>query len=233
MGRAADLLTRFVLAYGLLRMGCVKMGCAVLAGIVLGAAHPVRAQEHNRFAMGITYNLRMSANDDAHGRNGVGVRWRLGHDNAGWGWHVGLGWYSTDIDHTINGNRVTFGKLTVKPLVGGYGYTHRLSERVSIKGALTGGVAFTRLERTLEADRELGIIAAGAGDSRLSKVVPIIRPEASLWYDVHPKVGIGVGAAYTIARPKLAITTSSRTLESGRLNADTFTLSTGVVYRIF
>lgn len=200
---------------------------------MLLAAIPALAQEHNRFAMGIKYTVRLAADESAHGIGGIGINWRLGHSEEGWGKEVGLGWFSTDLEREIGGRTVTLGKLEVRPFVGGYGYTYSINEKLHVAGNMMAGFAITSFELDDEADAVFRARPQGAVETDVSTIIPVLRPEVSVWYDVHPKFGISVGLGYTFARPTLTITSAGGTREKARLRADTFALSAGMVYRIF
>jgi hypothetical protein len=200
--------------------------------VLLAGALPCRAQEKNRFALGVNYTHRLANDEGAHGNGGVGIKWRLGHSEEGWGRQIGLGWFTSDIDRSVAGATLRFGELKVRPFVAGYGYTYSVNRRLHITGDLVGGLAFTSFELEGAADSALRAVRPGALDVDVTRVIPVLRPEVSLWYDVHPKFGVSVGAGYTFARPRLTIT-SSGSRETERLRADTFAVSGGIVYRLF
>ena len=203
----------------------------VLIAITL-AAVPVRAQEHNSFAVGVNYTHRLANDEDAHGNGGVGISWRIGHSDEGWGWSYGLGWFVTDLEHTIGGRTVRLGELKVRPLVGGYGYTHRLSERWYATADLVGGFAFTTFGISPEAEEAFRTESRAEPIETHVGAIPIVRPELRTWYDIDHRWGITVSAWYALARPNVTITTPvSR--ETLRIRADTFSVSAGLVYRVF
>jgi hypothetical protein len=114
---------------------------------VLTAA-AVEAQEGNTFAVGVNVTRRMSPDRAAHGDSGVGVKWRIGHSDTGWGWHYGLGWYGINLDRDIRGQMTRLGELNVRSFLGGYGYTRRFTSRLSVTGDVVGGFAFSALKLT-------------------------------------------------------------------------------------
>jgi hypothetical protein len=208
-----------------------RIRLAVIASVIaiIGAASPCLAQEHNRFALGINYTHRLSHSDELRAKSGVGIKWRIGHSDSGWGPHLGLGWFKTDLERNIAGQRMKVGELRVRSFVGGYGYTHSFSPKLHVTGDLVGGFAFTTFEVEPEDDSALD---SAEIDADVSRVIPVVRPEVTLWYDIRPKFGLSLGAGYTIARPKLAITTAG-TRTNDRVNADTFAITAGLVYRLF
>lgn len=208
----------------------MRTRCVVVLSLVLGLlAAPARAQEKNVFAIGVNYSTKLATDGDTTGTHGAGFTWRLGHGNAGWGWSYGLGWFDTHLTHTIGGQRVPLGEVKVRPIVGGYGYTHQLSDRWFLTGDLVGGFAFTRF--TL-GDDVAAPSALQSVDAHMGAITPIVRPEVKTWYDINRRFGVTVGAWYAIARPKLTLDTPFGR-EAFRVNADTFSITTGVVYRVF
>lgn len=209
----------------------VRTGMSVCLALVLGAP-AVHAQERNGFALGVNYTQRLANDDRAHGNGGVGITWRIGHSDQGWGWTYGLGWYATDIERTVGGRDIPLGELKVRPFVGGYGYTHQISQRWFVTGDVVGGFALTSLNLTREAAAAYGLEATGDEIDTGTRVIPLVRPEVRTWYDLNRKWGVTLSGWYAIARPKITIITPG-SRESLRLHADTFAISAGIVYRIF
>lgn len=195
-------------------------------------ASPLQAQEKNSFAVGVNFTHRLANDDDSHGNGGVGLSWRVGHSKQGWGWTYGLGWFVSDLERTVSGQRLPFGELKVRPIVGGYGYTHQISNRWFVTGDLVGGFAFTTFSLTPEAATTLAAAAHAERVDADSSFIPIVRPEVRTWYDINNRWGLTVGAWYAFARPNVTVTTATAR-DTLHIRADTFSLSTGIVYRIF
>lgn len=194
-----------------------------IAALIVAAAVPSWAQEQNRLALGISYTLRLANDEDARAHSGVGIKWRLGRSRAGWGPKFGLGWYATEIERTVDGRQVAFAELKIRPIVGGYGYTYDVSPRLHVVSDVVGGFAIASLELRNPQT---------AGDVDVSAVLPVVRPEVGVWYDLNRKFGISFSGGYTIARLKLThLTSDART--TSRLRADAFSISAGIVYKVF
>jgi len=134
------------------------------------------AQEGNRFAIGGSYTKRGVPSPSAHGGQGPGIEWRFGHATEGWGWHYGLNWYSTDIDHNIAGSTTHLGELRMRPLMAGYGYTHLMGPLALTFGTV-GGYAFTAMDVSREAtDAYLNRLGVRSVDARTSGA-PVVKPE--------------------------------------------------------
>jgi len=195
-----------------------------LVCIFIATAERAAAQEQNRFALGVSVSHRGSTDPLAHGDVGIGIKWRIGHGEPGWGWHYGLSWYETHLDRVIDGDSVQFGDLRIRPLMGGYGYTHAIGTRTLATAKVLGGLAFAGFHR--EADPN-----ASALDVKTGFLTPVIKPELNVWHDIGARFGVSVDVGYIVARPRLTISGAS-IHESHRFRADTLTLSAGVVYRI-
>lgn len=111
---------------------------------------PLRAtaQTDNRFAIGAELTIRTSDHasqeDAAHGQFGPGLLWRFGNGRPGWGFHWGLNWYAVDIDRPIGGQMTELGELRLRPFMGGYGYTYRVTRRLNVSANVLGGYALGR-----------------------------------------------------------------------------------------
>lgn len=195
-----------------------------LVCLLVATAERAAGQEQNRFALGVSVSHRGSTDPLAHGDVGIGIKWRIGHGEPGWGWHYGLSWYETHLDRSIDGQNVQFGDLRIRPLMGGYGYTHAIGGRTLATAKVLGGFAFAGFHS--EPDE-----SAVALDVKTGFLTPVLKPELSLWHDLGARFGVGVDVGYIIARPHLTISGAS-IHESQRIRADTLTMSAGVVYRI-
>ena len=194
-------------------------------------AAPVFAQENGRFALGGNFGVRTATDSSAAGAKGVGLLWRFGQSHEGWGWHYGLGWYGTDVSWDIANQKAELGRLGVKPIVGGYGYTHVMG-KTSVTGNVLGGYAFTSLRQD---DTFADSVLARLGGSTVAIDASntfVVRPGVSAWYNVNEKIGINVSGNYMMARPKVTVTSSGGT-DVRRLQADMFTIKVGLVYSLF
>lgn len=189
------------------------------------------AQTEGKFAFGADFALKVPGGPDAHGSEGIGMLWRFGHGKEGFGFHWGLNWYETHIDRSVAGQEVELGELHVKPVMAGYGYTHNVG-RYSITAALLGGLAYSSVRLTPEANdayRDL----VGAHSVEVDSGWPLVlRPEVSVWYDINKKIGLHVSTAYMIARPHVTVTSTIGS-DKRRVSADMLGVKVGLAYSIF
>jgi hypothetical protein len=57
----------------------------------------------------------------------------------------------------------------------------------------------------------------------------VAKPDVAVWLDVLKHVGVGLSAAYLVARPEETITTASG-IQTQHLKADAFELTAGVTF---
>jgi hypothetical protein len=200
---------------------------------LLGVLSPAElmAQTKGRVAIGASMSSKLAAHSDADGETGVGFLFRLGQGRDGWGWKYGLNWYSTDIERVAGDTRLTFGKLHIRPILAGYGYT-RTFKQVKVSANLLGGIGFTSFAVEDDFDRLYRTTyTVQAIDTETSNVF-VLRPEISAWRDLSEKLGLNVSVGYIVARPDVTVI-SSAGRDRRSVNADMFTFKVGLVYSIF
>ena len=210
---------------------CSVACSGALAMLLVAAAAPCAAQENNSLAVGVNVSTRIAPDARVDATDSIGIKWRLGHGETGWGWTWGLGWYTTHVTRDIGGRETELGKLRIRPILAGYGYTHAIGDRVTVGADLLAGVAFCSLTITPEADDALH--GTGARSIRTNtSVTPVIKPQIGMWYDLGRRFGVGADLGYVMARTRITID-SSIGRDASRVRADSFILSGGIVYRIF
>jgi hypothetical protein len=209
------------------------------ASLVLFAAIAVapgaHAQTDSRFAIGGNFLIgasdHESTEDRAHANFYPEVLWRFGDIQPGWGPHWGLYWYAVDIDRPIGGTSTMLGKVHIRPIMAGYGYTW-LRGRNAISANALAGYAFA----TMKLDDD----ASAAYQSRLGVQVTdssasnpfVFRPEIDFWHDINNLFGVNVNVGYIIARPDVRIATTTG-IDKRTARADQFQVRVGLVYSIF
>lgn len=207
---------------------------SVAAGFLLfiGMSASAYAQSEGKFAVGAQFSQRVAGDStDAKGNKSVGLTWRIGHGHEGWGWRYGLGWYSTDVGRAVGGQNTEMGELKVRPFMGGYGYTH-ITGRNTISADLMGGYALSSFNpQPGFSDAYRDRLASHSVDIDAANTFAV-RPGISFWHDLGKKVGLNVSANYTVARPRITVTSSTGT-DARRQNADMFALKIGLVYSVY
>jgi hypothetical protein len=210
--------------------------CAATLGLALTAAlsavQPADAQTLGRFAVGGNLGHRSASDQTLSSRTSPGLLWRIGHSHTGWHWSYGLGWFSTDLSLPVGGGDDTdFGELHVRPFMGGYGYT-RVFGRTAVSANLNGGPAFVSFAlKSTAHDAYRDRLGARSLSADVGNTL-VVKPTLGVWYDLSEKIGINVSAGYTVARPKMTISSTAGD-EVQRLRADMFSIKVGAVYSIF
>lgn len=203
----------------------------LVALFLLALTSPARAQSEGRFSLGAEFGVRVPGEREARGSDDLGLLWRFGHGDNGWGFHWGLNWYATDIERPIANRTVELGELRVRPFMAGYGYTRKI-RAVTLTGAMLGGFAFTSMRLTPAAvDAYQDGVGARSVRTHTS-AAPVLRPEVSAWYDVNKKVGFHISAGYMIARPNVTISSTAGD-DRRRIHADMVSLKVGLAYSVF
>lgn len=204
----------------------------LLLALVCGMARPARAEAKRTWLnLGVGVTTFQSTNEADHTDNlGIGVTWRIGRSETGWGPRIGFSWYETGLQMPVDGRQTRVGSIHVRPIMGGYGYTWRRG-RAAISADAVGGYAFTSIS-TSNALHQAYLqdfhtwVAANISNSWVA------RPEVGVWYDLAPRIGVNVTLGYVLNHPTVTLTTASGQTRQ-RWNADMATLSFGVVYGIF
>ena len=211
----------------------IQIACLSFLAILLAAnAHAQGTIDnvvtHAGIGGGITFYS--PTNDDGQTSTGFAVAYRWHRFHSGWGPTFGLDWHSTDFDQTLGGLNARLGSLRMRALLAGFGYTGQAG-RWSVSANGSGGYSFNNFT-----------VADGARPTFASVGVPlvnadvdnswVVRPNVAVWYDVFKHVGVGVSAAYFLARPNQTITTATGTHEHD-LKADAFELAAGVTFGVW
>lgn len=135
---------------------------------------------------------------------------------------VGFTWYQTRLSPAdMDGG---LGRITVRPVMGGIGYTLTDDVHWAMTFSVVGGVAFNGVR----------IDHPRPGDGQVVDIdnSPAVRPGASLWYDVNDRIALNVFGGYVITRPRTTF------LEGGAftrraIRADAAVFSVGMAWKLF
>ena len=211
--------------------GGVWRRCGVTLLLVCCAGVGGLAQVDNRFAVGASGGIVGAPSERVDGHARLGPLIRIGTAEDGWGGRIGFNWYAADLEEPLSGVSRSFGRLRVRPVMYGYGYT-RVFGRVSASASLLAGVAFTSFRpepRFLAAYAEaLGVPAV---DDDVSHTVAI-KPEISLWFDLNRSLGLNVNTGYMLARPSITLRSAAGD-DRRDVDANALMLNVGLVYSVF
>jgi hypothetical protein len=203
----------------------------LMVAIAFSTPSRAAAQIDNHFAVGVNFTTRSAGSAMAEGHNSVGVQWRFGHTDEGWGWQHAFNWFEADVRQPIGDRSTDFGRLHVRPLMGGYGYSWIVG-RAAITASVLGGYAFTTFKLEPVADDEYRA-RLGARSVRADVANTFVaKPELKVWYDLGQKFGLTVMTGYIVARPTVTVT-SSLGKDRRPIRADMFVFRVGLAYSIF
>lgn len=186
------------------------------------------AVAHVGIGVGISHYDPASA--DGHTSQGIALAYRWHGFHSGWGPTFGLDFHGTNFDSTLGGLNAPLGEFHMRALLAGFGYTHHLG-RFSGSANMTGGYAFNNFN----VDSNAGPTFAGAGVSLVGVHVDnswVVKPDVAVWYDVLKHMGVGVSAAYLVARPEQTITTAAG-IQQQPLKVDAIELTVGVTFGVW
>jgi opacity protein-like surface antigen len=201
-----------------------------MKGLILAAlgvamlASSAQAQTDRRLAIGVGLGFHKYIHDDFSQKSpGVGLVYRIGKPGARQGWSLEpkgtVDWFSTNaLDHA-GGVETRLGKIRSIPVLVGAGPSYR-NGRTKVGIAVMAGPSFNHFT----VDKSVSSITV--------KSSVMVRPEASLWYDVSSRLGVHVGLGYVYSRPS-AETTSGGTTTKATWKTDHVNLSVGLAVGIF
>jgi hypothetical protein len=207
---------------------CLSLAATLLSTNAHAQTSVDDAVAHAGLGVGIAHYDPTS--DQGHTSQGIVVMYRWHSFSSGWGPTVGLDWHTTDFDQTLGGLNAPLGTFRMRALLAGYGYTQHVG-RFTTSANMTGGYSFNNFN----VEDNAGQTFSRAGVSLVGVHVDnswVVKPEVAVWYDVLSHVGVGVSAAYLVARPEQTITTAAG-IQQQRLKTDAFALTAGVTFGIW
>jgi hypothetical protein len=151
----------------------------------------------------------------------LGPLMRLG-SGRGLGLSIGFGWYGTDLRATGVPDTDVVGRIRIKPVMAGVGYTVG-NARVSMALSTVAGIAFNRVSPLEELTSQVPLQVR---DSLAW------RPGVSFWFDTSSRVAVNVSAGYVMTRPEITLLDDGEIVRR-RLTADAFLLRVGMAYKVF
>lgn len=178
------------------------------------------AGERRLLAVGLALGGRRPVDTNLSSRVVVSPMTRIGRAR-GLGPDVGFTWFDAEVSDVTGAG---LGRLHVRPVMGGIGYTFTDQVHWALTFSLVGGIAFNSVD----------IEESGVRDGQVVDVDNSLayRPGASLWYDVNRRLALNVFGGYVVTRPQTTF------LERGAftrrsIRADTAVFSVGLAWKLF
>jgi len=199
--------------------------CAVLALAVTptNASAQVITNMVKRVGVGGSVGGIFTLDDDVNAGVAFGVNAGLA-PAPGFGPTLGLGWYQADLTLSgVSGDREV-GRLRVRPLMAGVGYTW-VKDRVAVGLSINAGISFNSIRLNDEYRTFFGPGTEVRIDSSNSFAV---RPQLRVEYAVARKVGVYTSAGYFFTKFDNVIETPVGRFEN-EWDASSFNLFVGVM----
>lgn len=187
--------------------------------------------ERMAVAVGLSVSARRGADETTIGHVSPGPVLRVGRGCTGWGVQTGLGWYAADLQQPLGSTVAGFGELKIRPILAGYGYTHRAGP-ATVTAKLMAGYAINSFEMRPAYEDGYRTLRGAASVSTDASNSFVLKPEVSTWIDAGPKVSMNVSIGYAIARPEVTVS-SSLGSDRRHIRADMLSVTVGAVYRLF
>jgi hypothetical protein len=209
----------------------------VLSISIVSTAFLIDAHADNTFDsavshVGVGAGVSFTRPSDNDGQSSQGVafvyRWHSFHSH--WGPTFALDFHGNDFNQPIGPVTVPLGTVRMRAILAGFGRTQHVG-RLYASASVIGGYSFNHLTE----DSNLGAAFGTAGRQVLGASVndcAVLKPEVSGWFDVTRHIGVGLSAAYFIARPDKVFSTPGGS-DVQHLRADAFELTAGLTFGIW
>src|SRR5690606_19884295 len=149
------------------------------------------ASERRLLAVGLALGGRRPAEADLSSTLVVSPMARIGRAR-GLGPDIGFTWFDTRLSPAgVDGG---LGRVTIRPVMGGVGYTFTDQVHWAMTFSGVGGIAFNGVDIEGSQVHEGQVVDIANS--------PAIRPGASLWYDVNDRLALNVFGGYVVTRPR-------------------------------
>lgn len=209
----------------------IVLTAAAFTALAHGTAY---AQLEKRFAVGVSVaKFEPAASELSTKVKVVPTISRV--PKPGWNIALALNWYNADVTDSFFPLDDRLGELTVRPFMGGVGYTV-MRGPLSITPSIVAGPAWNKLE--VPDDLKDLVFVSKEGDEDFgddaNTVTFVVRPGVNVTYAVTPRFGVTAFAGYLFNRPKFDVVTALNSFASTTSwKADGLSVSAGIVVPIF
>jgi hypothetical protein len=196
---------------------------ALFAAFFLASPLVAGAQTEGRIGVGGSFAINNTPDGDVGTGVSIGPLVRL-NPRPGWRFASAFNWYAADLQNPAGGDS-DFGRLTVRPVMGGIGYTFG-PPRTLMNVSVVMGPSFNKAKFDDDfTDR--------TGSSIEAKTSFAVRPGVSLTQTLATRVGFTAFAGYMVNRPQITYRSNTGQQVEDHWRADSIVLSVGLVYSIF
>jgi hypothetical protein len=197
----------------------------VLAGALLPT--PSFAQTEGRIGVGVAVTRTLPAEDGLDTDVGISIQVQR-TPRQGFGFTGALSWYGADVEGSFAGVSGTIAHVSVRPLMGGVGYTFSRG-RAAVNLSAVLGPSLNRL-RIDDAVRDRLSFAGTKFDKNVWSIATRVGVGAT--YAVRPRLALTGFGGYLFNRPKFRLQTGAGEVRS-QWTTDGIVISAGVIYSIF
>ena len=202
----------------------------LLAGVLLlASAIPADAQLKGTFGVGVGVSTVRPRAPEL--KTAVRVRPVVRRvPSEGWGLAVALNWFTADVDASVLGATGSLGRIEIRPLMFGVGYT-AVRGKLGISPSFVAGPALGTV--TVEDPWQDTFAVAGSNfEADVGSIGLAARPGVGLTYALAPRVGATAFGGYLINRTSVTFRTPSGE-QRVRFRGDGFVLNAGVIVSLF
>jgi hypothetical protein len=203
---------------------CVVLACAVTA---TNASAQVIANLVKRVGIGASVGKMFTFDDEVNVGVGGGINVGLS-PKPGMGPTIGFGWYQGDLTFSTLTGEAEVGRLRVRPLMAGVGYTW-VKDRLATGVSINAGVSFNSIRLNDQYRNFFGPGTEVRVDASNSFAV---RPQIRFEYTVARKVGVFSSAGYFFTEFDNVVETPLGRFEN-EWDASSFNLFAGVMFYPF
>jgi hypothetical protein len=196
------------------------LACAITATSASAQAIPEMAR---RVGIGISVGGISPTDDDVSAGFAAGVTVGLA-PATGFGPSMGLGWYEGDLTLARISGDVNIGRLRVRPLMGGVGYTW-VNGRVATGASINAGISFNSIRLDDQYRAGFGSGSEVRGDASNSFAA---RPQLRVEYALARKFGVYSSASYFFTRFDSVLETPTGRFED-EWDGSSFNLFVGIM----
>jgi hypothetical protein len=148
----------------------------------------------------------------------------------GWGVAMALNWFDADVDASILGASGRLGRMEIRPLMFGVGYT-AVRGKVGISPSFVAGPALNTVT-VVSGWQDTFTVAGTNFEENVGSISLAARPGVGLTYAIAPRFGAFAFGGYLVNRPAVRFRTPSGE-QRVKFRADGFVLNAGLIVSLF